>query len=421
VKSLAALLLIAAAATPSPQIRYFHYLRPVENTPATARQTCLVVDTAIFSRSEPQLADLRLFRGVAEVPYVVQTVEPVTDSNRTVPLLNMGKRSGHTVFDAAMPAGSYRDLELTISGQNFIATVAVSGSQSQNGTAATRIGSFTIFDLTGQKLGRSTVLHLPKSDFRYLHFRIDGPIQPDAIGGVTVLRAAASAPRYIAVAESQQIVQKGRESVVEFTIPPNTPVDRVTFAPGAEPANFSRAVHIRVAPASPSREDADEPPQPIDTFANILRVHRIESGRAIDDERLSVDAPAALPQDATKWTVTIENGDDAPIALGSVRLEMAERDLCFAAAAEGGYTLYYGDAALAAPRYDYAILFARQPDAAQATAGPEATNPAYQPRPDTRPLTERYPALLWIALAAAITLLGFIALRSAKQQGEAAK
>jgi hypothetical protein len=97
---------------------------------------------------------------------------------------------------------------------------------------------------------------------------------------------------------------------------------------------------------------------------------------------------------------------------------MLERSLCFEAEASGNYSLFYGDPALEAPRYDYARLFAAQANAAQIAAGPEGLNRAYQPRPDTRPFTERHPALLWVALAVVIALLGAIALRSAKTAGQ---
>jgi hypothetical protein len=94
---------------------------------------------------------------------------------------------------------------------------------------------------------------------------------------------------------------------------------------------------------------------------------------------------------------------------------MLQRSLCFDAEANGSYLLAYGDAALSQPSYDYAAIFAPQANAAQVSAGPEQPNPAYQPRPDDRPFTERHPALLWVALAAVIALLGAIALRSAKR------
>jgi hypothetical protein len=93
---------------------------------------------------------------------------------------------------------------------------------------------------------------------------------------------------------------------------------------------------------------------------------------------------------------------------------MLERKLCFEAEGVSSYILYYGDPALTAPSYDYAKLFTLQANATRVTAGAEQANPAYQPRPDTRPFTERHPALLWVALAAVIALLGAIALRSVK-------
>ncbi len=111
----------------------------------------------------------------------------------------------------------------------------------------------------------------------------------------------------------------------------------------------------------------------------------------------------------------IDNGDDTPLALQSVRLEMLERTLCFDATPGANYTVYYGDPALAAPRYDYATLFTPEVNAARAALGPEKDNPDYRPRPDERPFTEKHPGLLWAALVLVVVLLGGIALRSAKQ------
>jgi len=76
---------------------------------------------------------------------------------------------------------------------------------------------------------------------------------------------------------------------------------------------------------------------------------------------------------------------------------------------------------LEAPRYDYAMLFALQANASRVAAGPEQLNRAYQPRPDSRPFTEKHPALLWMALVAVIALLGFVAVRSAKPAAQPPK
>lgn len=412
------LLFVAIGDSPGvkPEIRYFHYERTIENTPQSAQQTCFAIDPAIFAHAAPRLADLRLYLGTIETPYTLRLVAPAVDSDQQVSLLNLGRRGGQTVFDAAMPPGNYRDVQLAVTGQNFIATVAVSGSQAQIGATQTRIGSFTIFDLTQQKLGRSTVLHLPTSDFRFLHFRIVGPLAPDSVKDITVLGMAASEPKYLPVATSSRVTQRGSDSVIQFTVPAHIPIDRVTLIPGARPINFSRDVQISVRPvALPRANGSEESLPPIEAFGNLLRIHRIEDGHPIDEERLSVNAPPNIAGTQTDWTVTVENGDDSPIPIRSVRLEMVERDLCFPAAAASGYTLYYGDSALAAPEYDYATLFIRQPNAAWASTGPELPNPLYQPRPDTRPFTEKHPGLLWTALILVIMLLAAIALRSAKR------
>ncbi len=177
---LAAALLLLALASPSAEIRYFRYERPLQNVPQSG-QVCLVLDAGIFSHAAPQLVDLRLYNGSMETPFVIQTAATTAAIEQPIKPLNLGQSGGQTVFDAAMPDGSYSDLQLAIKGQDFIATVTVTGSQAQTGGKETRLGSYTIFDLTQQKLGRSTVLHLSESDFRFLHFRIAGPISPESV------------------------------------------------------------------------------------------------------------------------------------------------------------------------------------------------------------------------------------------------
>jgi hypothetical protein len=145
-------------------------------------------------------------------------------------------------------------------------------------------------------------------------------------------------------------------------------------------------------------------------------VHGTHDGQRIDEERLTVDAPSVeFGASGSLWTISIDNGDDAPLTLTDVRLEMAERKLCFDAAAGASYTLYYGDAALTTPQYDYATLFVEDADAGRAALGAEENNAQYQARPDTRPFTERHPALLWVALILVVVVLGLVALRTAKE------
>lgn len=117
-KRLAVLLFIAAA---SPEIHYFRYERPIQipvQIPAQSaaqqsRQTCLALDPSLFAHAAPGLADLRLYRAGTETPFLIQMSPPAAaSSEQTIAPSNLGARSNQTVFDAAMPSGSYGDLEL---------------------------------------------------------------------------------------------------------------------------------------------------------------------------------------------------------------------------------------------------------------------------------------------------------------------
>jgi hypothetical protein len=75
-------------------------------------------------------------------------------------------------------------------------------------------------------------------------------------------------------------------------------------------------------------------------------------------------------------------------------------------------TLYYGDEKAAMPIYDYAKLFQQDKNATIAQLEAETTNAAYTGRPDDRPWSERHPEVLWVAIVAAVLVLGGLAVRS---------
>jgi hypothetical protein len=149
----------------------------------------------------------------------------------------------------------------------------------------------------------------------------------------------------------------------------------------------------------------------------IYRIHTIQGGRQIDQDQYTVDVNGMTPRDTghVQWTVTVDNGDDAPLAIQVVRLQVRERTVCFDANAGASYTLYYGDSTLVAPRYDYASLFRPRETARVAGLGAEEQNLQLAARADTRPFTERYPVLLWGALVVVIGVLGVIAVRTASR------
>jgi hypothetical protein len=398
--------------------QYFRYQRSI-NVAEGAAQSCAVIDPQVFPHAAASLKDLRLYKNGREVPYAITLSEPQQVDSETAQIRNLGLRGRNVVFDLEMPNRSYTEIVLDLAGQDFLATAIVSGTRDPNYSNQTRLGEFTLFDLTSQHLSRNTIIHLQETSLPYLHIELsvsavagarNFTVTPEMVRGVAVPPSREAQSLYTTAVTSTNIVQRGRQSVATFSLPERIPVERVSFdlAPGYK-ANFSRDVRVSDRPDG-AKEAASE-----NLAGTISQVHLNQSGREIRQEQLSV--PTILGsnmQSAATVEVAIENGDDSPLPIKAVRLEMRQRKICFDDSAGQTLTLFYGDSALAAPQYDFARLFAPSEMMREAQLGPEELNPGFHARPDTRPLTDRHPHLLWILLLAVVCILAVVAIRSSK-------
>jgi hypothetical protein len=413
-------LLLWQASNPAPVASDPQYLRYQRIITASSGpgQSCAVIDPQIFSHAGASLKDLRLYQGGREVPYAITLSEPQQPDSDTAHVRNLGLRGRDIVFDVEMPHRPYTEITLDLTGKDFLATATVSGTRDPNYSNQTRLGEFTLFDLTSQRLSRNMTLHLQETNLPYLHIELavspatgnrSFVATPEMVQGVTVPPSREAQSIYTTAARATTITQRGRQSIAWFTLPQRIPVERVSFdlAPNYK-ANFSRDVRITDRPDGSSSVSES-------LAGTILRVHLTEAGREIRHQQLSV--PAILGsnmQSAARVEVAVDNGDDTPLPITAVRLEMRQREICFDVSNGQPLTLFYGDAALTAPLYDYARLFTLSEAMHTAQLGPEQLNPTYRERPDARPFTERHPHLLWIVLLVVVCILAIIAIRSSR-------
>ncbi len=414
-----------AADAPRPEPKDFRYVRLVTAPAATAgtasgapARECAVLPGALFEHT-PTLGDMRLFSEGHEVPYALTSSESATPTPESAAVMNAGVRGGHVVFDLQMPARTYSSVDLDVTGQDFVATATVSGLKDANDKPGTQLGTFTVFDLTGQRLGRSTTLPLAEASFPVLHVDlavsgVSGRPAPELqVTGAQIPPSREAQTLYTTVAESSTVVQKGRESVVSFVLPAHVPVERVSVMMAAgDRTNFSRPLQVRAKPQRvPDGEQAT-----IETVGGeISRVQMKVGAQEIKSESLSVPAVLGANGDSAAMVeVAVENGDDVPIRVAGVKLEMRQREICFDGAGAPA-ELYYGDAGLAAPVYDYARLFSPGDAARVAMIGPEDANAAFQVKVVHKSLTEAHPELLWVGLLVMVGALGVVAFRSAKK------
>ncbi len=411
--------LLLAVVLAGPAIPYFKYQRPVQAQPGGQR--FLAVDEQTWKNARRDLGDLRLYSGQQEVPYAlvverggqenaskdVNVLQQSVVGGKTQFLIDMSPLSPALVFN-----GEYDHINLRLATKNFVAHARVEGQDDLHGEHWAWLSESILYDLSKEKLGGNSVLRLPLSVYRYLRVTIDGPVKPDDILGASaefreeqkaVWRDVGGAPTVgelpasAARGDSYRAVRKG--TVLTFAVPENVLVNRVTFDIDPSQPNFRRSVQVE------GDKDAYVGSGEID------RVHMVRQGQKIDSDNYDVSL-SAVGHKTIK--VTIDNGDDPPLKIKSARLQQLEHRLYFDASASGPMTLYYGDEKLDPPIYDYAKLFLLAKDAAPAQLGGEQTNAAYTGRPDERPWTERHPAVLWIAIVAAVLILGAIALRSMK-------
>ena len=140
----------------------------------------------------------------------------------------------------------------------------------------------------------------------------------------------------------------------------------------------------------------------------ITRVRMNRAGTVIVSEEMDVTIGERGPG---QLKITVDNGDNPPLTIAGVQLLSIERRVYFDPQGKSLLQLYYGDAKLGSPVYDYAKFFKADPAAAKAELGPGTHNQAYGGRPDDRPWSERHKIVVWLAMLLAVIVLAGLAIR----------
>jgi len=390
-------LLLAFLLAVSNSVVHSKYQRPVN--PSGAGQNYIPIDETIWSHARPDLGDLRLTSGDAEIPYAIAVERGSFEHDRkALTVFQQASVGGKTQFLIDMSGlAEYDHVQLKLATRNFVAHASVEGNDDPHAKNWAGLGSTILYDLSRENLGSNAMLRIPRATYRYLRINIDGPVPPADVQDAESESAEERPAVWRDVNASSTQNQSGRDSVFTFAIPDHVPVERVSFAIASPTANFRRDVDIH--------DDKDG----WLGSGTIERVHMVRAGQKIDSEQQTVTFSA---NGLRTIKVIVHNGDDRPLNIDGGRLQQLERRAYFDAARPAPLQLYYGDEKLHLPVYDYAKLFQENKDAVAAQLGAESFNAAFTERPDERPWSERHPAFLWAAIIAAVLGLGAVALRS---------
>ena len=394
------LLSLAAANPPGPQIPYFTRVRDVRITEAD-RQNYVVIDEELWTHSRPDLGDLRLYDGDTPVQYALSEQRAGLASDEIeAKILNLGSINGHTEFDldtGGLP--EYDRIRLRLDAHDFVAIASVSGGSVPGKSDHVDLTPSTLYDFTKEQLGSNSQLKVRASSFRNLHVRLTPGLRPDQIKGATIYDLHEQQASWTRVGTCAAPQQKLRTTVIACDVPPKVPLSRIAFQIAPSQLNFRRTVSV---------ED-DKGSQIAAGEISRVRINLITT------EELAVN----VANNSGRVIVNIENGENPPLAITATDPLTLERRVYFDPDGKTNLRLYYGDAKLESPAYDYARVFHQEGSPRQAQLATGIPNPQYSGRPDDRPWSDRHTAILWMAMLLAVLVLAILAirgLRSARTQ-----
>jgi hypothetical protein len=392
------LLVVALAAGPAqPDPKYFQQVCDV--AAADTAQTYVSITPQIWRNATSDLRDLRLYDGTTQVPYLLTpgSGEEVRGTEQNATVLNLGRVNGETQFVLDTRQGDTRaaydtvNLKLRDDTPDFVTSARIEGFE-HFGDTPVDLGRSTLFKLEREKLGANLAVKFHPAVFRYVRISIP-KLDPHAITGAHVFSPGTTFG-WMEVPVSIAASVHGQDSIYEWDTVDTVPVGRVEFASTAT-KDFWRRVDLQGE-----------------------RGYAIASGAiwsiaSRDNTERSTNFELLVPGEARSkhFKLIVHNGDDMPLQM-TIRTAYRERRLYFTPQHAGTLRLYFGDADLERPTYDYAHTQAPVANAKLANIGAVMSNPAYVSRPDQRPWTERHPAVLWIALGIAVLGLGAVALKS---------
>jgi hypothetical protein len=421
---------LGSAATPSPS-RHLRYQRQIVLPAHASGQVCLALDGTVFAHTASTGAgDIRIYGRDAdrefEVPFAMIESGPPAVEIQSATLGNVAVHGGELVFDLAMPSGDYTEVDLQLNAKNFVGSAQAAGVDAQG--RMTPLGPFAVFDLSGQRLARSTVLSLPISNFPVLHVtlrltNLDGKplaVTPSAITGATVPPGREEQTLYTTVASTSAIEQQGHWSIATMTVPAHVPIERARFL--LSPQFHEDFLRDATVAASPMQTGLDALGAAEGISGHIFHVtHGPMPGviPAIDSQAMTISTVIGANLRApAKVTASVDNGAGSPLPIAQVDLQMRERKLCFEARPDTGYTLRYGDAELSAPSYGYARRFVASASPTPAALGPEEKNPSYVPAGTDEAPHRPGRELPWLLLIAGIAVAGVTALQYVRHKRE---
>jgi hypothetical protein len=387
----------------------WQYRKLMQHVDARAANS-MRIDKDIYLLAREDLADLRVEHGADEVPYLIVTAAPqVTEKEVTATMQDrVVTPAGVEAVMSFAHVVPHNRLTIQTNITNFRHKVQLYASEDGHDWALVKKDAY-VFDFTADEHHASLLtIDYPTSTRRLLKVVIEGAKDPAILAGASMmLREERPAGwQEIAKIDDPTPVEDDKRHATMYVLDLGSaglPRDRMLLTV-TDPA-FHRTVSVETSTNSKDWSG--------DSFGTIYRVEGAEE--------LRVGVGATRDRYVR---VTLFHGDDKPLHLKSVLIETLARSVVFPSQTAGDYYLYFGNPAAHAPSYDLAMVLPKRALEGAVAVTPEGRerNPNYKaPEPPVKPMSERYPGLLYGVLGVAVVGLGYLTLRfmqTVKDSGE---
>jgi Protein of unknown function (DUF3999) len=388
--------------------RNWRYAAPIAITPAEAgRLANISVPSSVTTHARRGWSDLRVIDEQGqEVPFMLHARFGGRSVNqRAVPLLEPVIVAGtyrQAVADAGPNPPVHNSVKLGIETEaNLLSFVEIAVSSDSRDWRVIRDRA-PIYVLLKEGRGLDTDVFYPDSVSRYVRIRIlDGSTKYTLASATLGYTMSDAAERVAVDAELTPTLPGGRTRQSVWTSGSDLsaiPVSAVAFK--TSQTAFSRAVRLAAS------DGADQ--------WTLVASGNIQAPAPGANAKLTLDDFSE--RYSRRWRITVDNVNDAPIPDLTPTLLTVPRHVVFRPAPGHSYQLLFGHPRAVSPGYDLAkSTDARMLEqAVPAALGAETENAAWV---DPTPWTERYDAVLWVAMAIAAMALGLAAVRTLRAPG----
>ncbi|MBX2962492.1 MAG: DUF3999 family protein [Cyclobacteriaceae bacterium] len=394
--------LLFSIASTNAQFADFNYRRAIDKVSEEGWHTVeLPVD--LYQKLNKDFSDIRILSisgsDTTEIPYLIKSkTDKTTTEDFNLPLLNQSRLNGALFFTVQVTAGKILNtVNLNFTEKNFDALVSIEGGEDRK-TWFEIASNKRIVSIFQDEIDYSkTTVTFPDSDYPYLRIQVKAG-KPLSLTGASFKYRSTTKGEHLFLTDFKVASKtENKQTEIRIRAPYRTAINTLTIDL-THGNDYYRNCTLAYALDSIKTEKGW-----IQNYATVARGYLT----SIDSNTLHFNTLIAH-----ELKLTIYNQDNPPLTINSVELSGPKTVLVAKLPASPSIFLYYGNARVAAPRYDLVHFEDRIPTSMDKVSLLDEEN-LESPQQEKALFTKKF--WLWTILIVVIGVMGYFTLSMLKR------